>query len=316
VSHPPIDPFKCSELTIAARWNIGRYDSKWTLTAVMNTIKTLPLLESLELNVGSPDSMADVQLQSLRNLRSIKISAPNHEYFMNIIEPLSLLIAKSPNLHTLHVGPTYGPAASLHHLLRNCPSNLVLPLKHLGLQGFSLKLDSITLPHLHRLTSLTLHNVTTSESEPDGAYVGKAESSHPDGIWAILKTTDVRLDGIDVNHVSTTLLDYISSYSGLKKLHLAPKNLEFQDESDFAANQFYNLCLGKHTSSLEELTVMAGYEGGWCFGDQALVVISLCKKLKILEGSLVSTALDDALVSWCVLSDGEAGLTNGVEVVD
>jgi len=262
----------------------------------MNAVNTLPLLESLELIVGSFNT-ADLQLQTLRNLQSIKISAPNNDYFMDIIEPLSLLIAKSPNLHTLHVGPTYGPAASLHHLLRNCSPNLVLPLKHLGLQGVSLKLDSITLPHLHGLTSLTLHNYTTSESDADGASADKAESSHPDEIWAILKTTDVRLNGIDVNHITTTLLDYISSYSGLKKLRVAPMNLETQEKSDLAANQFYNLCLGKHTSSLEELIIMAEYEGGWCLGDQALVVILLCKKLRILAGSLVSAALDDAVVS-------------------
>ena len=50
--------------------------------------------------------------------------------------------------------------------------------------------------------------------------------------------------------------------------------------------------------ALLELIVRAGYEGGWCFGDQGLVVISLCKKLKILEGrGFISTALDDAIVS-------------------
>ena len=96
----------------------------------MNAVKTLPLLESLELIVES-FNMADLQLQSLRNLQSIKISSPNNDPFVKIIEPLSLLIANSPNLHTLDVGPTYGPAASFHHLLRNCPPNLVLPLKHL-----------------------------------------------------------------------------------------------------------------------------------------------------------------------------------------
>ena len=261
----------------------------------MDAVKTLPRLESLELTVGSLDA-ADLQLQSLRSLQSIKISAPSNDYFVNII-PLSLLIANSPNLHTLDVGPAYGPAASFHHLLRHCPPNVVLPLKHLGLHGFSLKLDSITLPHLQRLTSLTLRNARTPESDPDGGYVGKAESSHPDAIWAILKTTDVRLIGIDVNHISTTLLDYISSYSGLKALCLVPLNLETQGESDLAANQFYNLCLGKHASSLEELIVMPGYEGGWCLGDQALVVISLCKKLKILGGKLVSASLDEAVVS-------------------
>ena len=191
----------------------------------MNAVKTLPLLESLELVVES-FNMADFQLQSLRNLQSIKISSPNNDSFVKIIQPLSLLIANCPNLHTLHLGPTYGPTASLHRLLRNCPPNVVLPLKHLGLQGFSLKLDSITLPHLRRLTSLTLYNYSTSESDPDRAYAGTAESSHPDEIWAILKTTDVRLNGIDVNHVSTALLDYISSYSGLKKLRLASLNFE------------------------------------------------------------------------------------------
>ncbi|EDQ99703.1 uncharacterized protein LACBIDRAFT_316191 [Laccaria bicolor S238N-H82] len=261
------------------RWDIGRCDSKWTPKAVMNAVKTLPLLESLELIIESSDA-ADLQLQCLRNLQSIKISVRRNDYFMKIIEPLSLLVAKSPNLHTLHLGPTHRPAASLHHLLMNCPPNLVLPLKHLGLQGFSLKLDSITIPHLHRLTSLTLHHYT--EFDPD---------LHPDGIWAMLKTTDVRLNGIDVTRVSTTLLDYISSYSGLKKLCLARMDIETHEQSELAANQFYNLCLGKHTSSLEELIVTADDEGGWCLGDQALAVISLCKKLKILEGSLVSAAL-------------------------
>ena len=262
----------------------------------MNAVKTLPLLDSLELIVGNVNT-ADLQLQSLRHLQSIKISAFNSDFFKNIIEPLSLLIAKSPNLHTLHVGPTYGPVASLHRLLKNCPSNLVLPLKDLGLQGVSLELESITLPHLHRLTSLTLHDYKTSESNPDGVYVDKAERLHPDAIWAMLKTTDVRLNDIDVNQISTTLLDYISSYSGLKKLRLALINLETQKQSDLAANQFYDLCLGKHTSSLEELIVVPEYEGRWCLGDQALVVISLCKKLRILEGSLVSAALDDAVVN-------------------
>ena len=183
------------------------------------------------------------------------------------------------------MGPTYSPVASLHRLLKNCPSNLVLPLKDLGLQGVSLEFESITLPHLHRLTSLTLHDYKTSESNPDGVYVDKAESSHPDEIWAILKTTNVHLIDIDVNQISTTLLDYISSYSGLKKLRLARIDLRTQERSDLA-NHFYDLCLGKHTSSLEELIVTPAYEGGWCLVDKALVVISLCKKLKILEGSL------------------------------
>ncbi|EDQ99656.1 uncharacterized protein LACBIDRAFT_316166 [Laccaria bicolor S238N-H82] len=207
------------------KWRIGGYDSKWTPTAVINAAKTLPLLESLELIVEKTFDMADLRLESLRNLQIIKISSPNNDSFVKTIEPLSLLIVNSPNLHTLHLGPTYSSKASLHRLLRNCPPSLVLPLKHLGLQGFSLKLDR------------------------------------------------------------------------LKKLRLAPTNFETQEESDPAANQFYNLCLGKHTSTLEELIVIAEYEGGWCFGDQALVVISQCKKLKILEGSLVSGALDDAVKS-------------------
>ncbi|EDQ99702.1 uncharacterized protein LACBIDRAFT_295928 [Laccaria bicolor S238N-H82] len=286
------------QVAIASLSNLRtlKYDSEWTPKAVMNAVKTLPLLESLELIVGSSNT-ADLQLQSLRNLQSLMISAPNNDYFMNIIEPISLLVAKSPNLHTLHVGPTYGPAASLHQLLRHCRPNLVLPLKHLGLQGVSVKLDSITLPHFRRLTSLTLHHYTTSESDSDRACVDKAESSRPDEIWAMLKTTDVRLTGIDVNQIPTSLLDYISSYSGLKKLRLARIDFETQEQSDLAAIQFYNTCLDKHTSSLEELVVKAEYEGGWCLGDEALVVISLCKKLKILEGCLVSAALADAVKS-------------------
>ena len=200
-------------------------------------------------------------------------------------------------LNSVPVLPSSASLPELGRVLR-IPAGLQPVLQELGGDWkVLLKLDSITLPHLRRLTSLTLHNYPTSETDLDGVYAGMAESSHPDEIWAILKTTNVRLNGIDVNHISTALLNYISSYSGLKKLCLAPLNFETRGESDPATDQFYNLCLGKHMSSLEEFIVMARYEGGWCLGDQALMVISLCKKLKILEGSLILGALDDAVVS-------------------
>jgi hypothetical protein len=269
----------------------------------VDAIKTLPSLKSLELVLE--DVTSGLELDSLRNLESIKIFGPNNYCFSNIMEPLKLLIANSPNLHTVHVGPAYsygdGPATTLHHLVKHCPSDRVLPLKDLGLRSLFVKLDNITLPHLQHLTSLTLLNVRTVKIGSDALSIDDGEISHPDAIWATLKAINVHLNEIDVNDGCAAFLDYISSYSGLKKLRLAPNNFSTLEESDLAATCFYGCSLGKHVSSLEELSVSAPFEGGWCFGDRALVVISQCRKLKLLEGSLVSGSFkeppDDAVVS-------------------
>jgi len=221
------------------------------------------------------------------------------------MEPLTLLIANSPNLHTIHVGSTCsywdGPATTFHHLVKHCPSDRVLPLKDLGLRSLFVKLDNIALPHLQHLTSLTLLNVRKAKLGLDALSIDDGEISHPDEIWATLKAINVHLNEIDVDDGCAAFLDYVSSYSGLKRLRLAPNNFSTPEESDLAANCFYGCSLGKHVSSLEELSVRPPFEGGWCFGDRALVVISQCRKLKLLEGSLVSESIeepaDDAVVS-------------------
>ncbi|EDQ99700.1 uncharacterized protein LACBIDRAFT_334804 [Laccaria bicolor S238N-H82] len=198
--------------------------------SVLNAVRTLPLLEFLELIIGGSYA-PDLQLQSLRNLQSIKIYAPTNDYFMNIIEPLSLLIANSPNLHTLHLRP--GNLAGI-------------------------------------LTQARQRN--TSPFPPPN--VPDATQLHDIGIWYGGKLAS----GGDMGDIED------DRYR--------------ETQCDLAANRFYNLCLvGKHTNSLEKLVVEAEYEGGWCLGDQALAVISLCKKLKILEGCLVSQALHNAVKS-------------------
>lgn len=269
----------------------------------MDAIKTLPSLKSIELVLE--DVTSGLQLDSLRNLESIKIFGHNHYCFRNIMGPLTLLIASSPNLHTIHVGSTYiygdGPAITLHHLVKCCPSDRVLPLKDLGLRSLFVKLDNITLPHLQHLTSLTLLNVRTLKSDSDALSIDNGEISHPNEIWATLKAINVHLNEIDVDDGCAAFLDYISSYSGLKRLRLVPNNFSNPEASDLAANCFYGSSLGKHVSSLEELSIRPPFEGGWCFGDPALVVISQCRKLKLLEGSLVLGSFreppDDAVVS-------------------
>ena len=268
----------------------------------MDAIKTLPSLKFIELVIE--DATSGLQLDSLRNLESIKIFGDSHYCFGNIMEPLALLIANSPNLHTIHVGPTYsygdGLATTLHHLVKRCPSDRVLPLKDLGLRSLFVKLDNTTLRHLQHLTSLTLLNVRV-ESDSNALSIDNGEISHPNEIWATLKAINVHLNEIDADDGCAAFLDYISSYSGLKRLRLAPNNFSNPEDSDLAAHCFYGSSLGKHVSSLEELRVRPPFEGGWCFGDRALAVISQCRKLKLLEGSLVSGSFkeppDDAVVS-------------------
>ena len=61
---------------------------------------------------------------------------------------------------------------------------------------------------------------------------------------------------VSVDNVGMAFLQYISSYSGLKKIQLVLEKFSHwlrRGDSEFAAKTFYEECLLHHVESLEEL---------------------------------------------------------------
>ena len=83
-----------------------------------------------------------------------------------------------------------------------------------------------------------------------------------------------------VNRTPSAFLEYIGSYSGLKKLKITTKGYVNGVMSDGAAEKFYE-ALEKH--SIEELDIDACYEGLWCFGHHNKALFSMLQHLRTLS---------------------------------
>ena len=111
-------------------------------------------------------------------------------------------------------------------------------------------------------------------------------SSHEE-IWTMIYQAGLQLEEISTHRVCPAFLDYLDSYSGLKKLYLAPDGFRDSASSNLAASQFYeSIC--KHTQSLEELNICALYEDAWCINNRnrssgLFSIISTCPNLKELH---------------------------------
>ena len=75
-----------------------------------------------------------------------------------------------------------------------------------------------------------------------------------------IKLVSAYVQNVSVDNVGMAFLQYISSYSRLKKIQLVPENYPHwirQGDSEFAAKRFYDGCLLHHVESLEELDVQS-----------------------------------------------------------
>jgi hypothetical protein len=175
-------------------------------------------------------------------------------------------------------------AQSLHQLLgcneNGHNSNKTTPggLRSLSLSQCLVRLDKLTLPHLSQLTSLTLTRVQHEDLDSDCTPV----SSSPHEIWTAFLSSSIRLEELTHDVVTNSLIDYLSSYSGLKKLGLKANGFHNQKASDEAAGQFFNRALPRHMESLEVLNLEAPYAGAWCYTMHSPMLIQKCVKLRYL----------------------------------
>ena len=207
------------------------------------------------------------------------------------------MISQSPLLESIRFSNSHDYSQkgtrSLHEFFECYPESIPpLRLKHLSLTNCYVRLDDETIMrHLRHLTSLSLEHLL----EPHSGYSNDFESipkdvlekrnrwgSSHEQIWRTICSTDLRLEEITVDRTPSAFLEYIGSYSGLKKLKVITRGYKDGVTSDGAAKEFYE-ALRKHASSIEDLDVKACYEGLWCFGHHNLALFSTLQHLRTLS---------------------------------
>ena len=100
-------------------------------------------------------------------------------------------------------------------------------------------------------------------------------------IWRIICNANLKLEETTAYVTPSAFMEYIGSYSGLKKLNIATGRFRDRVASNSAAKK---LCeaLEKHADSIEELDVDAEYEGSWCFGHHNKALFSTFQNLTTL----------------------------------
>jgi len=225
---------------------------------------------------------------SLNNLESIKfLNAMIGKALPSVFSAISSLYSSSFTLNSITIqklGATL-PYPSLDQLL-SCSTNTPSgprSLRHLDLMNCFISLDKLTLPHLINLTSLTFSNTLPS---PDSKY-------SPDKIWTVLKESGIRLEELDAGDHTTapTLIDYLSTFSGLKKLRMHLTG------SVATVTRFWSTAFPNHINMLKDFALYSGQQGEWCLfeSDRSLIVRDFTK-LKCLRLS-VSSLSDDGHLS-------------------
>ena len=280
----------------------------------MDALKTLPNLQHLYVAVQS--CQIEIPFHFFTALRHIDVNEGDHHpvHHQKTFENLVKMISQSPLLESIRLSNcseyNRNKTRSLHHLFEYYPENTPpLRLKHLFLTNCFVRLDDENvMRHLRHLTSLSLEDLL----QPRSGYFNDSDSISKDvfekrdrwgssyeQIWRAICTTDLRLEEITVGTIPSAFLEYIGSYSGLKKLNI--KGYINGVTSDSAAEKFYE-ALEMHVGSIEELNIDACYEGLWCFGHHNQALFSTLQHLrtlsvKVRSNNIVSRSSKDIIVS-------------------
>ena len=250
-------------------WRTHVRDPTWLQVTIWRSIKALPNLRHLTIHPAFSECPLD--LHALKELESITIFGTPRTGPEKFLDNLAKLCALSPKLTSLEVYHERGrKVLTLHDLfhMRNNKSP-PLQLRHLGLHSCSVRLDKVTLWHLRHLTSLNLKS----------NYVSPGFANSAGEFWRHFIGSGIHLQELKHDFITTSLIDYLSSYSGLKKLRLT---VDESDECLAVADPFFNTCLLNHVDTLEELILIAHSVSSWNFCSNNSRGISKCAKLKLL----------------------------------
>ena len=262
-------------------WCPSVTDPTWLQVIIWRSIKALLNLRHLTLYPYF--SKIPVDLHALTELESISILGTPRTGADQLSDNLAKLYASSPRLTSLEVRHNQrSKLNNLHHLFhiyndKSPPRRL----RHLGLDFCFVRLDKVTLPHLRHLTSLNLRLDQVGQDVTPGIV---DIASSPDEIWKNFIGFGIHLQELKLYLIATSLIDYLLSYSGLKKLHLTVTDSESDNREQ--ADLFFNKCLVNHADTLEELILIACEEGPWNFCSNNSRSIAKCTKLKFLALNL------------------------------
>ncbi|KAF8994630.1 hypothetical protein BDQ17DRAFT_1412463 [Cyathus striatus] len=171
-------------------------------------------------------------------------------------------------------------------------------LKHLSLEGFHVILNSDVIPRLRSLESLCVNDVRKGMNSysrwpqpnllnPSQEIIHSTDPSQGD-LWRVLKAGKIHLQEITIDEPTESFVQYLGSYTGLKRLTIRGAKNSDQTKSDTFAINFYRNALLPHASTLEKLVILPFYEGKWCFGEQCIRVLSGLVNLTHLSISIVA----------------------------
>ena len=272
-------------------WDLRAADTGWAVFLVLDALASLPLLQDLHLRCWSVPAPS-WQLQRLPHIVNFSFTCDwELDYDCSTIMPVARFLDwNQPRLKTLSIVNRRFYAhtniqLSLDDFLSEIPDSAFLNITHLSLSGLFVKLDATLILHLRSLISLHIENIFST-----GDLVSGNPGSSTGNIWSSLRLENIHLQEIVTDDVQLTFIEYLTSFSGLRRLRLtrASRYTMTPLESDQLAITFYGRALQNHVHSLESLEIDARYEGKWCFADHCSSIIKQCACLTSLKLSIHS----------------------------
>ncbi|KAG7100061.1 hypothetical protein E1B28_001846 [Marasmius oreades] len=242
----------------AIRWKVTSDDLPWIQGAILQSLASLPLVTKLFLYTNREEKqLPPISFDLFRNgkLEELSVSARFADR-KHYISSLSKLLVQNPNIALLH----------LH--AHNHEDQIPLRFKDLFSTSFPqpLQLKSLS---VHGSWLIEFPHVITHLQSLSSLEIFDCQRNNDSDFWGTLQTQKVHIRHISTSRIHDELLDYLSSFSGLKTLRISVPSVLFHETAGRLAQRLYGQVLSKHRSTLRNvvihpfLTSRTWYIGSW-----------------------------------------------------
>jgi hypothetical protein len=279
-------------------WGVHTTDGIYPL---IDGLAEVPHFERLHLHFSltNSDKLQPTRLIPLRRfpaLRQLSIDGTCTliTLFDDFIQQLCTMQHATPSFIRLELAIRFisydtKPRDYLHEIVQDLPKESPLKLQILRVSGWNLKLDSTTLPHLKFLSSLDICQMQKRADVPE--------------VWDRLYGAGIHLEDIATQDASPQLVNYLKSYSGLKRFELRGGSLR-RTRVGLAETyaDIYRIVLPKHKDSLISLKLLDRRSIHACIDAEHIPPVSLCKRLSRLSVTVRTEGIEDINSMVCVSS--------------
>ncbi|KAJ3514305.1 hypothetical protein NLJ89_g2451 [Agrocybe chaxingu] len=230
----------CLTGVTSVRWIRSARDPMCITSSVADALQAFPRLRRLsfvQYTETNLEALGNVTsgLNELPDLEEIGVQIDtNSEYDSEMLRYFAKVLVASPNLESLSIVNTRRradsiPNSSVHQLFEQCSPSNPVHLKKLSLSNMLVNLAGSILPHFRHLVSLHLVRIfepgVTDKMygrrfRPEHLLETASTGSTLDHTWTALSSIKVCLQEITVDNIGNGFIDYVSAYSGLKKLDI------------------------------------------------------------------------------------------------